>query len=279
MKKIISFILSIMAVFTICTVTTLQTFAENPIENGYEYIITSDGAVVVGCNNKVVVDFAVIPNTLGGMPVVKIAKDAFTSADIISIEIPASVKEIEHPAFGYYYNGYHKFLPGFTLKGVSGSCAETYAKTYDLVFKDLAKKEPTTEPPKEVHILGTIYGYFIVLDDPHTVATFREYVHDDEAVVADVNGNVISDSQDVGTGLKIELKTPVYDRYNYYTLMFYDVNGDGKVTAGDAREALRISAKLSEPDFVYFKAADINWDDKVTASDARTILRRAAKLE
>lgn len=58
-----------------------------------------------------------------------------------------------------------------------------------------------------------------------------------------------------------------------------DINGDGNVTAADARIALRISAYLYEPTQEEENAADINMDGTVTAADARTILRISAKLE
>lgn len=58
-----------------------------------------------------------------------------------------------------------------------------------------------------------------------------------------------------------------------------DINNDDKVTATDARLALRISAKLDEPTELQKKAADVNNDSKVTATDARIILRVSAKLE
>lgn len=62
-------------------------------------------------------------------------------------------------------------------------------------------------------------------------------------------------------------------------VMLGDVNGDGKLTAADARLALRISAKLETPTDVQFTAADYNKDRKITAADARSILRKSAKLE
>jgi len=61
--------------------------------------------------------------------------------------------------------------------------------------------------------------------------------------------------------------------------MLGDVNGDNKVTASDARLALRISAKLEAATDIQLKAADLNGDGKVTASEARRILRYSAKLE
>ena len=58
-----------------------------------------------------------------------------------------------------------------------------------------------------------------------------------------------------------------------------DVNGDGKVTASDARQALRASARLEKLSDKQISAADMDNDGKVTASDARTILRKSAKLD
>ena len=59
-----------------------------------------------------------------------------------------------------------------------------------------------------------------------------------------------------------------------------DLDGDGKVTAKDARLALRISASL-EPNATDFmrRAADLDGSGKVTASEARRILRASARLE
>ena len=64
--------------------------------------------------------------------------------------------------------------------------------------------------------------------------------------------------------------------------MLGDINGDKKVTASDARIALRISArleKLEDQKVPVLAVADVNGDGKVTAKDARTILRVAARLE
>ena len=58
-----------------------------------------------------------------------------------------------------------------------------------------------------------------------------------------------------------------------------DVNGDGKITAADARLALRIAAQLENPTPEQFYAADLTGDGKITASDARKILRISAGLD
>lgn len=57
-----------------------------------------------------------------------------------------------------------------------------------------------------------------------------------------------------------------------------DVNFDGKVSAADARLALRIAAKLENPTAEQFIVANVIVDANVTAADARLILRVSAKL-
>ncbi len=58
-----------------------------------------------------------------------------------------------------------------------------------------------------------------------------------------------------------------------------DINRDGKITAADARLALRIAAKLDNATEYQSIVADMNQDKKITAADARKILRISAKLE
>ena len=60
-----------------------------------------------------------------------------------------------------------------------------------------------------------------------------------------------------------------------------DANGDGKITAADARITLRISAKLEKIENYNISLAvlDATGDGKLTAADARKILRVSAKLE
>ena len=55
-----------------------------------------------------------------------------------------------------------------------------------------------------------------------------------------------------------------------------DVNGDGKITAIDARWTLQYSANNRELTDVQISAADVNGDGKVTAIDARWILQASA---
>ena len=65
------------------------------------------------------------------------------------------------------------------------------------------------------------------------------------------------------------------------TVMLGDVDNDKKVTASDARLALRAAVSLEDykAGTREFKAADVDKDLKLTANDARSILRGAVGLE
>ena len=60
-----------------------------------------------------------------------------------------------------------------------------------------------------------------------------------------------------------------------------DVDGDGNITAGDARLCLRRAVDLEAyaENSREFLACDVDFDGKVTAKDARSILRAAVELE
>ena len=66
---------------------------------------------------------------------------------------------------------------------------------------------------------------------------------------------------------------------NADSIILGDVDGNGKLTAMDARTALRVAAKIDTISESYLVAADVNFDGKVTAMDARMILRASAKIE
>lgn len=62
-------------------------------------------------------------------------------------------------------------------------------------------------------------------------------------------------------------------------LMLGDIDSDGKITASDARLALRYSVGLEKFSQKQRKAADVDLNNKITASDARKILRASVGLE
>ena len=65
----------------------------------------------------------------------------------------------------------------------------------------------------------------------------------------------------------------------YIDYILGDVDLNGKITASDARLALRYSAKLETFDDIRLLAADYNTDGRVTAYDARCILKVSAGLD
>ena len=58
-----------------------------------------------------------------------------------------------------------------------------------------------------------------------------------------------------------------------------DVDGDGQITAADARLALRAAVGIETLSPLAFAAADADGDGKITSADARAILRTAAGKE
>lgn len=61
-------------------------------------------------------------------------------------------------------------------------------------------------------------------------------------------------------------------------IMMGDLNGDGKVSAIDARSALRYAARIESAEDVKMLSIDTDGDGKISASDARAILRVAARI-
>lgn len=58
-----------------------------------------------------------------------------------------------------------------------------------------------------------------------------------------------------------------------------DINGDGEISAADARLALRYAVSLEKPDARQRLAADADHDSSLSAADARLILRVVVELE
>ena len=58
-----------------------------------------------------------------------------------------------------------------------------------------------------------------------------------------------------------------------------DVDGDGKISAADARTALRASVGTEKLTAEQMKRTDVDGDGKITASDARDILRKSVGIE
>lgn len=84
--------------------------------------------------------------------------------------------------------------------------------------------------------------------------------------------------QDASESL-IPTGTQFYFGESLYTIIIRgDLNFDGRITASDAREMLRIASKLENADDITLTAGDLNSDGKISASEARSALRFSARL-
>ncbi len=98
----------------------------------------------------------------------------------------------------------------------------------------------------------------------------------DGAVIKDQDGKAVAADKPVGTGMILVLS----DSTQLELVVFGDADGDGGITASDARLALRASVKLENyaEASAQYKASNVD-SEKLTASDARLILRASVNLE
>jgi len=95
----------------------------------------------------------------------------------------------------------------------------------------------------------------------------------------DRNGKELAKNDPMGTGAAVILFDGDDKELDRYTVVVTgDIDGDGKVTALDARAVLRASAKLDALTGVYFDAANV-LGTGLSALAARKVLRVAARLD
>lgn len=157
-------------------------------------------------------------------------------------------------ACGYYYTDNFVDAVGHTGEWVVVDAATCTNEGLEEKICDVCEHRETREIPVADHD----YGDWVVTKEP----------------TADETGLKTKTCSYCGA-VREEILPPVAEE-NKVT---GDVNGDGKITASDARIALRVSAGLHTPTDEQRMAADVNGDGKITASDARKILRAAAGLE
>ncbi len=119
-------------------------------------------------------------------------------------------------------------------------------------------------------------------ESEQTTVTTTRYVFDDyeeEASTVPEEECSEADKEDVSSEeISGDITEDVSENENEPVFRKGDVNFDDFITAGDARLALRASAKLITLDIRQSYAADVTGDGFVTAKDARSILRYSAKL-
>ncbi|MDR1630655.1 MAG: hypothetical protein LBS36_10665 [Oscillospiraceae bacterium] len=168
-----------------------------------------------------------------------------------------------------------------TLKASNGTLPDA-TFSFTLTVGDNMEPNPPDPAQKIELISGTVLhvkGSFLFFANGTTASTFLAQIKTSCVNLYGTNGKKLADNSLVGTGavLKLEQGGTLLDSYT--VIMLGDLDGDGKTTAGDARTALRISAKLEMSADVQILAADADDNGNITASDARSILRVSAKLD
>ncbi len=101
-------------------------------------------------------------------------------------------------------------------------------------------------------------------------------------VITDKDGNTVSKDSIIRSGIKITLKFKNGKIADERTVVVPgDNDGDGAISANDARTALRAAVGLDNLNFWQKAASDVSEPEKnqITSSDARDILRAAVGLE
>ena len=139
----------------------------------------------------------------------------------------------------------------------------------------LLKIDVKPEANKEIKIVesGVVFSV-----DKTTVSTMLKNVTEKSEIVSP-DGKKVSDDAVVANGMKIVLKDEsgkIVDEK--LIIVAADVDCDGKISAADARLALRRSVGLEEFNDYQELAADTDCNGKVAAADAREILRASVGL-
>lgn len=152
---------------------------------------------------------------------------------------------------------------------------------YDVVYAfDLYEKTVLeSEIPVIDKSIFELRNDYIYIDHKTTPDSLIEKIEGTEVAVCVPVSGKLDDKEYIPNGAYLVTFYKGYVAKRYSICVSEDVNCDAKITAADARLALRCSAKLEELSVISFYAADVNADEKVTAADARLILRKAAGLE
>lgn len=125
-----------------------------------------------------------------------------------------------------------------------------------------------------------IIGDYVRAVPKMSVDKIKNQLSNENVNVVDKDGKALADDAVVGTGSKIQvLDNNGKVLSEYEVLIPGDANGDGYITASDARIALRTSVKLEKLEGAFEQACDADGKVGITAADARRILRVSAKLE
>lgn len=199
----------------------------------------------------------------------------FGCTSLTDIKLPDDMTFIYWNTFyntGYYNNASNwrnglLYLNNYLIcadKEIVDNCVIKYGTTLisGAIFYGSEKLTSVTIPNSVKYICDNAFNECKNISEVHFLGTQEEW----EAINFGENNDLLLSA-------KISFEP---QEMNY---ILGDVNKDGRVTAADARLALRISAKLETADDIQFLAADVDKNNKITAADARKILRVSAKLD
>ncbi len=187
---------------------------------------------------------------------------------LTEVTIPSSVKNIGEHNFDtcpslkvINYLGTKEQWNNITIEANGNSCLSTSATINFINFKNSAKAK--------------FADGCIIKNETVTAAQLISHT-ENTAVIKDSAGKNIKNESAVGTGMTLLMSSGK----EFEIICPGDIDGNGIITASDARLTLRMSVGLESynVDSVFFKAADIDGDG-VKASDARLILRASVALE
>lgn len=141
----------------------------------------------------------------------------------------------------------------------------------------LAAKSPTAGDivdPVPTTITSSVYnvnqtnGYISKITTGTTANTlWSGFAEKDYAVIYDKNGNIVSGSTVIGTGMTVAIMDEGTTVKKYTVVVTGDTNGDGKINITDMIAVKASTLKKSNLSGAYEKAGDVNGDGKINITD------------
>ena len=192
---------------------------------------------------------------------------------LTSVTIPDSVKKIEDKAFGYYYD--HR-IKSFTIYGLKGSAAETYAKRNDFEFIAIAEPIETIDADTGVSVTLRKALTLRVDDVADSDSVKNIVLTADEALVKAYDITLLKDGEETQPGETATVKIPC----NNLDAKVYRVETDNSLTDMNADYQDGFMVFTTNHFSVYVVAApktanigDLNGDGKINGIDSSILAR------
>lgn len=205
-KKALSVLLAFMLIISAVPFAGLNASAETIKENGFWYSTYNGDAYIFNYDGDS--EELIIPDTLGGCPIVNIDESAFSACGKIkSVSIPATVTEIEKEAFHFLKN-----LETVTFRG------ESQLKTIgDNAFDDCVKLKSVTIPASVTEIGFGAFSGCSSLTAINVEAGNTKYVSDNGILFnIDKTELILYPSKKVGTSYTVPASVKALETYAFY---------------------------------------------------------------